>query len=206
MQLSSARELLATHTALLTQRQELQHELATAQEKTTHSEQQLKLLETQRDLIEANRSQLNRSIDLTHRIQALENERQRLEQGEPCPLCGATEHPYTHDMPTDTGDTERELLALQVQLNEVKQQIRQSETAHARSQATIAQNTKALTQIALQLQQCEQKQAPLAASLGIAMDSSQTEAELIAAAEHVEKSWRIRLPSLLRPNNKKSNV
>ena len=187
IQLSSARELLATHTALLTQRQELQHELTTAQEQSTHSEQQLKLLETQRDLIEANRSQLNRSIDLTHRIQALENERQRLEQGEPCPLCGATEHPYTHDMPADTGDTERELLALQAQLNEVKQQIRQSETAHARSQATIAQNTKALTQVAVQLQQCEQKQAPLAASLGITMDSPQTEAELIAAAEYVEK-------------------
>ncbi len=49
------------------------------------------------------------SLYLNTRIKNLEEERKRLEDGKPCPLCGSTEHPFSIGLVPDP-DTDRQEL------------------------------------------------------------------------------------------------
>lgn len=73
-------ELKIGHESLKTELSQLTDEIKSGVAKKEGLEKEVEHLETQ--------------VTLLNRIRDLEEERKRLEDGKPCPLCGATDHPY----------------------------------------------------------------------------------------------------------------
>lgn len=55
---------------------------------------------------------LDENIKLTKTIQSLEEHRNKLKDGEECPLCGSLEHPFAKDNIPQIGEKEKELIVL----------------------------------------------------------------------------------------------
>lgn len=87
--LLASRELVKQ---LAEQKQQLAAKIEQYQEKNSHCEREVSYLEKQ--------------LALLSRIRDLEEERARLEDGSPCPLCGATEHPFAEGNVPRMGETE----------------------------------------------------------------------------------------------------
>ncbi len=75
-------------------------------------------------------TQQEKIISLNQRIKSYEEERATLQHGEPCPLCGATIHPFSHEIPDDAckdpDRLEKEkklLLTLQKRITELQTQM-----------------------------------------------------------------------------------
>ena len=100
-------------------------------EKQADLERELKLLETQ--------------VSLLNKIHSLEQAREQLKDGEPCPLCGANEHPYAEGNVPQAGGTSLNLNAVKAKLNAVSQQL----VSH---QIRIAEDNKTLEQVSQQQQ------------------------------------------------------
>jgi len=68
---------------------------------------ELKVAASKKELLEKDIGSLETQVLLLSRIRDLEEERKRLEDGKPCPLCGATEHPYARGNvpPLNTAET-----------------------------------------------------------------------------------------------------
>ncbi|QKJ86131.1 Exonuclease SbcC [Paramixta manurensis] len=86
--------LIAPHYHRLSQQQQKLH--ASRAESLRHSQQRQQQLDAQRQSWRErhqHRVDLEKRVELEQRIVTLEQERARLETGQPCPLCGSTEHP-----------------------------------------------------------------------------------------------------------------
>lgn len=106
---SSQTDLATRHTSLTDNIAGGKQQLSISTEKQAGLERELKLLETQ--------------ISLLNKIHSLDQARDQLEDGEPCPLCGADEHPYAAgNVPQDDSASLR-LKTVKAQLNEGSQQI-----------------------------------------------------------------------------------
>lgn len=110
--------------------------LATQTQLQQQNQQQLELIETIRqtqkelELTDIQINELTPRIKLTNdklqleqKIVSLEKERQQLASGEPCPLCGATEHPAVKEYQAiHVNETQQQLAELTEQLDKLKQQ------------------------------------------------------------------------------------
>ena len=93
----------------------------------------------------AQRDGLQREAYLLGRIAQLEDQRKRLEDGQPCPLCGATEHPYAEGNVPTPDAAERQIAELDKLLAQAEEQelrIRQLERAELQAHTLFA-NTEA---------------------------------------------------------------
>ncbi|ENU1226925.1 AAA family ATPase [Providencia rettgeri] len=71
----------------------------------------------------------NDKLQLEQKIVSLEHERQQLIAGNPCPLCGATEHPAVNDYQSiHLSETQQQLIELTNKLDQLKQQQTQLES------------------------------------------------------------------------------
>lgn len=110
------------------------------EEQATATEQQQKLQEE----IQAQEKEVeNRRIQLTllQRIRSLEEERRKLQDGHPCPLCGATSHPYAVGNIPVADDAEK-------QFSEARQRQRQLESDCNEVKNQLANITKDLARLA----------------------------------------------------------
>ena len=85
-------------------RKKLQHELS-----EILASRELEGLRRERD-------GLLREVGLLRRVESLENERNRLTQGSPCPLCGSREHPYVDGALPERDEKEKELSSLEARI------------------------------------------------------------------------------------------
>ena len=67
----------------------------------------------------------------------LENVRKQLQRGDPCPVCGSTEHPWADKCVTETTQLENDVTELNNKKNELKSQIDSEEGKLAQNKLTI---------------------------------------------------------------------
>ncbi len=83
-------------------------------------------------LLEGTVATMETQVTLLSRIRDLEEERMRLEDGMPCPLCGALEHPYAKGNVPELNKVEKELKDARVTFKKVSDELSKLETEHAR--------------------------------------------------------------------------
>ena len=88
-------------------------------------------------LLEGNIGNLETQVALLSRIRDLEEERTRLEDGKPCPLCGAVDHPYAKGNVPELNKTEKELKGAKAELKRVSEKLSKLETGQAKMIADI---------------------------------------------------------------------
>ena len=126
-------------------------ELAKVHSQIQAQQQKLEQLLQARPLAEyrKDKDQLQRELQLQQKIISLQTERERLIQGQACPLCGALEHPFAGGDAPNPSATERELarvdqLIEQAEALERNQQQLQSQREQAQQSHSAAQQKQEL--------------------------------------------------------------
>ncbi|MEQ4675740.1 AAA family ATPase [Providencia vermicola] len=115
---------------MLSQYLSAQAQLQQHSQQHTDLQQQSSQTQKERELIESQINELAPRIKLTNekyqleqKIVSLEQERQQLVSGKPCPLCGSTEHPAVQTYQSiHLSETQQQLIHLTEQLDHLKQQ------------------------------------------------------------------------------------
>lgn len=111
------------------------------------------------------KAQLAASADVTHL-------RRQLEEGQPCPVCGSTEHPYAH-----------EVLPGQSASNVLKSEALEAEQIHLR----LNEETARLTTLAAQLRETLSQAEKQLISLQKECEARGLDADLFHSAKNIEK-------------------
>ncbi|WP_136797959.1 SbcC/MukB-like Walker B domain-containing protein [Desulfosediminicola ganghwensis] len=91
--------------------------------------------------------QQERVLRLAAKVESLEEERNKLQPGSPCPLCGATEHPYLSSGSLQVDDEEKLLKQEQALLEKSLQQLSGLTNTAAVTSATIEQLQQTLAEL-----------------------------------------------------------
>ena len=141
-QLTILEQYAAAHAAAQSARQKAETAAAVAQQKAenaaracTQAESALAAHLAGRLLREyrADKDSILRELAYHQRIADLEQQRAQLHDGEPCPLCGATDHPYAQALPARPDDLNARLAALETYLKQAEQ----LETAYTAAQTAL---------------------------------------------------------------------
>jgi len=151
LQLNTLTKSQQVQTALITQQVELSGSIAASSQGLTAQTEKQANLKREFDLLET-------QLALLNKIQSLEQAREQLEDGEPCPLCGANDHPYAEgNIPQAHGDSDR--------LQEVRTALINIDQVITAVKISAAENIKELEQVTLQqgttVQQIKEQQTQL---------------------------------------------
>lgn len=124
-------EQLAQKTPMLAELQALDGQFTTKSSEQRHLQSQINELNAQFDTAETLRQSLTESFELHKQILHMKTHFDRLHDGDPCPLCGATKHPYkektNHLDGSQAKITEEKLNNQSKIVEQLTQQIKQSE-------------------------------------------------------------------------------
>lgn len=112
----------------------------------------IKSCNAQKALLEKNIWNLEAQVSILNRIRDLEEERKRLEDGKPCPLCGATDHPYARGNVPLLNEAEADLKKAKDEFKTVSGALSKLEAGQARAAAEIrhAENAMEEKKVALE--------------------------------------------------------
>ena len=157
-QLATLEQSAAAHTAAQTALAAAEKHAAAARENSARADVARKKTETalaahlQGRLLReyrAEKDNILRELAYHQRIADLEQQRAHLHDGEPCPLCGATEHPYASELPAQPDDLTTRLETLDTYIKRAETLGEQHENAQralasAREKQQQTENTLAL--------------------------------------------------------------
>ena len=150
-QVSQLEKLAATRTRL-------QQELAEQEQQQRQQQGEIEQLQPEIEALQREQQDLLKLQQLANRIAGLEQQRQQLEEGEPCPLCGATEHPWAQQRPP-------ELSAEQARLERLEPVLSERQRALQRCQHALAALSAGIQGKAQQLQENQRDAAALQAQM-----------------------------------------
>lgn len=140
--------------------------LADENEKFRRRQQNLEKLLDGRRLREyrAEKDTALRELALIKQVTELENLRRKLQDGQPCPLCGAREHPFAEGRPPEADETEKKISALNrliEQAENLESQIRKQEQAVLAAREQLSRQEQELNEAGNQKQAAERRLAEL---------------------------------------------
>ncbi len=103
---------------------------------------EIKSLSDQKAALEKEIEALETEVALLGRIRDLEEERRRLEDGRPCPLCGATDHPYAKGNLPGSNRAEVGLKKAKAKYKKISEKLRKRENEQAKGAAEIRHTEK----------------------------------------------------------------
>lgn len=95
---------------------------------------------------ENNIENMEMQVTLLSRIRDLEEDRKRLEDGSPCPLCGATDHPYARGNVPELNQAEASLKAAKAENKKLSEKLRKLETDQAEMGAKVRHIERDITE------------------------------------------------------------
>lgn len=105
---------------------------------------QIKSCAAKKALLERDIGNLEAQVSGLSRIRDLEEERKRLEDGKPCPLCGATDHPYAQGNVPVLNEAEAELKKTKDEFKVVSGALSKLEAGQVKTAAEIRHTEKAM--------------------------------------------------------------
>lgn len=145
-QLANADQLWTTLDATQTQQRKLEDESRTLREQVAQARDALKRLDTDKPLAAARLEQAEKSLRAAEAACAenVETLRRNLEAGSPCPVCGATDHPYAiGDAPSHAM-----LAGLKAEVDECRKVLESLVTRESAQQTDRDKNRQRLTVLA----------------------------------------------------------
>jgi exonuclease SbcC len=133
----------------------------------TKLEREIKAASDRKALLETELGNLEVQVSLLGRIQNLEDERKRLEDGSPCPLCGALDHPYARGNTPQLSDAEGALKKAKVQHKSVSEMLSKLEKDRAAIVAAVGHAGKEIDEKELLLEKDEKQVVESLIQLGI---------------------------------------
>lgn len=154
---------------------------------------------------------------LLARIQSLEEHRQQLHDGQPCPLCGSESHPYADGQLPQPDQLSEQIQALEQRIEQIEQQqehcrqqelaVQQLEAEFAQAQAeglalsvkqeglqdNLAEQDRALATLAQQLAASQQQAQTALAPLGVQLTEQHNAAELLQQLQQRQTRWQQQL-------------
>jgi len=112
-------------------------------------------------------SQLEENLALINRVRDLEQERERLIDGRPCPLCGATEHPYAAGNVPQPDSAKLELEQARIELKAVEKRLAEIEAKKAGITTELQQIARDDAENTARFENDEQMRAMLFEQLGL---------------------------------------
>lgn len=144
-------------------------------------EKELETLRTTLQDQESTVTHLEEKSHLLNRIRSLEDERRRLVQGEPCPLCGATEHPYAVTLPWAEDETQSALKSAREELARLLAEVEAKDKAVALCQRDIEQLEQAIAEKRTEIAHHEQAINASVERLGLS-EADQPRTDAVAQA------------------------
>lgn len=121
---------------------------------------------------------------------SLEEHRKKLVDGEPCPLCGATDHPFSHEIPPIDDELERKIWAVSAVNEQWKKEISTLTSTLSLKQKSLEKTLKEKAEKDAESSQMEERVKELKASVPAEFHSEDTEGDLNQIKEninHLEK-------------------
>ena len=107
---------------------------------------EIKSCTDQKTSLERDMASREMQVSLLSRIRNLEDERKRLEDGQPCPLCGATEHPYAEGNVPVLNEAEAELQKKKDEFKKASHHLNKLEADRVKTAAEIQHTEKELSE------------------------------------------------------------
>lgn len=161
----------------------------------------------EKDSYEREIGHLEKELTLINRIHSLEEERQRLKDGEVCPLCGATEHPFALGNVPPVDESETALKQAREGLSQLTKQMAQLQVKQAEIDKDIEQIRLDIKEKQDMLENEENEHRKVLADLNIKGSdeelAGQVESELTAAGKKIDQYNRVIAEAVEQEKNEK---